>query len=206
MKKNMIILLSVATFFLPGICQAQAPHQVGGFVLGKDISGFADKVKMDTSLPIRHMEYIQEVEIGKIEGFKSGLIGYGTCTKPNPIVRIKLKYADSSKKFYEKLLKRFKAGFGEPTEWRGDPFHIVIAWKWSFTDTQKNRISLTLSHNTLDLEEKRGNAVKLTMSSLIEKQRLCFEEKHPEFRKKDKKQRRKKKARRSANWDLYIPR
>ncbi len=77
------------------------------------------RVIMDTALPVRYAENIEEVEIKFTRGFKSGLIAYGTCARPGNIVRIKLKYGDSSKQFYKDLLKRFKKRFGEPDEYRG---------------------------------------------------------------------------------------
>jgi hypothetical protein len=57
----------------------------------------------------------------------------------------------------------------------------VIAWKWSFTDTDGNNISLILQHNTRDEEEKQGNAVKMTMWNLLFEEDHCFEQKHPEI-------------------------
>ena len=177
MKKKIMLGGIVLFFLFQGISLAQTttPHQVAGFVLGKDIADHKGKVKMETSRPIRYMEYINEVEISKMDGFKSGLIAYGNCVSPGRILRIKLKYADSSKKFYNKLFERFKARFGEPTEWRGDSFHVLIAWKWSFTDDENNRISMILQHNTKDEEQKIGNSLKLTMTNLFERERLCFD-------------------------------
>ncbi|MBW2030568.1 MAG: hypothetical protein JRH06_13475 [Deltaproteobacteria bacterium] len=174
----------LAALFLCGSSHARtgAPHGVGGFVLGKNIEDYRDRVRMDTSLPIRYTEYIREVQVRPLRGFKSGIIAYGTCVQPGRIVRIKLKYADSSKDFYKKLLKILKERFGEPSEWRGDPFHVVIAWKWSFVDEEKNRISLTLQHNTKDEEEKIGNSVKITMTNLLEDELRCYREKHPEYK------------------------
>ncbi len=206
MTKYIYLGVSVALFFVHGICFAQAPHGVGGFVLGDNIAEYDEIVKMETALSIRYMQYIREVEIKNIKGFKSGLIGYGVCDKPGQIVRIKLKYADSTKKFYEKLLKHFKNRFGEPDEWRGDPFHVVIAWKWSFVDKQKNRISLTILHNTMDAEEKMGNAVKLTMKNLMEKERLCFKKERPEFQKMRREGYQKKGKTDTVDWDRFIPR
>lgn len=174
----------IAILFLSGplLARTGVPHGVGGFVLGKNIEDYRDRVRMDTSLPIRYMEYIREVQIRPLRGFKSGIIAYGTCVQPGRIVRIKLKYADSSKDFYKKLLKIFKERFGEPSEWRGDAFHVVIAWKWSFVDEEKNRISLTLQHNTKDEEEKIGNSVKITMTNLLEDELRCYREKHPGYK------------------------
>jgi hypothetical protein len=174
--------------------------------LGRDISKYTEMVKMDTALPIRHMEYLKEVEIKKVEGVKSGLIWYGTCARPGQIVRIKLKYADSTKAFYKNLLERFKERFGEPNEWRGDAFHVVIAWKWSFTDSKNNHISMILQHNTKDEEEKRGNAVKLTLWNLIEEESLCSQKKYPKAQEKPRERAHGKKGRSPINWDQLIPR
>ena len=204
MKRNILLWMIGALFFMSEICLAQAPHQVGGFVLGKDIADYKEMVRMETSLPIRHMEYLKEVEIKEMEGFKSGLISYGTCQVPGRIVRIKLKYADSTEKFYEALLERFKERFGEPTEWRGDSFKIVLAWKWSLTDSENNRISMTLQHNTKDVEEKIGNSVKLTISNFIEEERLCFEKRHLEAHERSGKQ--EEKPRVKVDWDRFVPR
>ena len=111
---------------------------------------------------------------------QSGLVTYGTCIEPSRIVRLKFKYADNSKRFFDELLERYKVNLGKPDEWRGDPFNIVIAWKWSFTDKDGNNISLILQHNTRDEEEKQGNSVKMTMWNLMLDEDRCFEQKHPE--------------------------
>jgi hypothetical protein len=95
------------------------------------------------------------------------LVTYGSSIEPSRIVRLKFKYADNSKRFFDELLKRYKANLGKPGEWRGGPFHIVIAWKWSFTDRDGNDISFILQHNTRDEEEKQGNAVKMTLWNLF---------------------------------------
>ena len=205
MKRKGVLLVFLAVIIQSGVCLAQAPRGIGGFVLGEDIAGFKDRVDMDTALPIRYAEYITEVETLDLEGFKSGIIGYGTCHMPGKILRIKLKYANGTKKFYFQLLERFKKQFGEPAEWQGDPFHVVLAWKWSFTDSGNNRISLILQHNTRDTQEKMGNAVKLTLTSQVERERACYQsatdrEKGPRMKKGGKKQRG------PMNWDLLIPR
>lgn len=189
---------------LSGTSLAQVPHQIGPFILNQDITKFADYVYMDTALPIRHMESIHEVEAKPIKGFKSGLIAYGTCAVSNHIVRIKLKYKDNSKKFFDKLKKRIVKRFGETDEYRGDPFHIVIAWKWSFVNQYNQKISLTLQHNSRDEEEKIGNSIKLSMTSLINDERKCH------YKSMDKSLSDKDKAQPivmdQTGWDLFCPR
>jgi hypothetical protein len=161
---------------------------------------------METALPIRHMENIEEVETKPIKGLKSGLIAYATCAAPGHIVRIKLKYADSSKKFFENLLKRVKKKYDEPDEYKGDPFHILISWKWSFVDKDSNRISLTLQHNSQNAEAKKGNAVKLTMTSLIEEDQRCYKIKALDERERLRQRQWKLLTPPLSGWDLYVPR
>ena len=168
-----VIGLLILIMAISGTSHAEAPLQIGPFILDQDIAKFADYVYMDTALPIRHMESIHEVEIKPLKGFKSGLIAYGTCAVSNHIVRVKLKYKDNSKAFFEKLKKRIDKRFGESNEYRGDPFHIVVAWKWSFVTENNQKISLTLQHNSRDEEEKMGNSIKLSMTSLIDAERKC---------------------------------
>lgn len=203
---NKIIIFSLGWMLLlsPALCPAQAPSQIGGFILGGNISDYKDRVKMETAMPIRYAGYLTEVETFPIEGFKTGLVTFGNCAVPGQIVRIKLKYDDPTKKFYEALLKQYKARFGEPLEWRGDPFHILISWKWSFRDSQNNQISMILQHNTKDEEEKLGNAVKITLTNLLEEELTCFEKKYPESRSEKPRQQAGKKSG-PVRWDRLLP-
>lgn len=198
--KPFLICLSLGLLLLPpaaGFCAA--PTGIAGFFLGKQLDEYKSRVQYETLFPLRHSKFIHEVEIDVPEGFKNGLLWVGTCADPGKIVRIRLKYQDASKKFYEALLKRFKQRFGNPSEWRGDPFHIVLAWKWAFTDKQGNRISLLLQHNTRDQEESIGNTVKMTMWNLVEEERRCHEKKEVGKEKKPS-----GKTPEPA-WDLLIP-
>lgn len=206
MNKLSVVLLTVIFFSLAGMARAEAPDQVGGFVLDQNIKKFEDRVIMDTALPVRYAENIEEVEIKFTRGFKSGLIAFGTCEQPGHIVRIKLKYADSSKEFYKSLLKRFKKRFGKPDEYRGDPFKIVDAWKWSFTNQQNQSISLILQHNTKDEQEKMGNSVKLTNSTLIENDLLCYKRKQLNNRERLRQREWKAVTTQDSGWELFIPR
>jgi hypothetical protein len=205
MRKAIIICLNVTAFIVCAISLAgEAPHQIGVFVLGVNISEVKDYVIMETALPIRHMENIEEVEIKSLEGIKSGLIAYTTCTTPGKIVRLKLKYKDASKKFYEELLKRIKKKFGKP-EYRGDPFHIVLSWKWSFVGRKKERITMTLQHNSMDTEEKIGNSIKLTNRSVMSEDLKCYREKALDQRQKLRHRDWKVMTPGLSGWDLYVP-
>ena len=189
-----VLLLPVAGF-------ADTPHRLAGFVLGDQFSKYEDLVDMPTKMPLRRSKSIDEIEVRDLKGFKYGLIWVGNCTVPNRIVSIRMKYADSSKEFYDELLKRYKQRFGDPSEWRGDPFHIVISWKWSFVDDQKNRISMILEYNKRDEDETVGNTIKLTMWNLIEEERNCEKVKFPAPGDKPSKT-----ENEPPNWDLLVPR
>jgi len=175
MKPWLTFLLLLTAWLAAPVQAADVPTSLAGIELGKDIGECHKVVDMPTAMPVRHLETFIEVETKPLEGFKSGLVGYGTCAAPGKILRIKLKYADSTPEFFETLLKRYKARFGEPDQWRGDPFRVVQAWKWSFTAKNNQRISLILQHNTIDQEEKMGTSVKLTLTGLMEEELRCME-------------------------------
>jgi hypothetical protein len=159
---------------------AQTPKELAGFVMGSDIEQYRSRLQFDTALPIRDMRFLTEIQIKEVEGYRKGYLVYGTCEHPQQIVRIKLKYADESKRFYDRLLAAFRKTYGKPDEWRGDAFHHFVAWKWSMRDEQGNSISMILQHSTADdLEHPKGNTIKLTNWSQIERERRCYESKQP---------------------------
>jgi hypothetical protein len=204
--KKIVCSWILSLIWVPALALAAAPHQLGGFVLNQKISAFENRILMDTALPVRYAENIEEVEIKPTQGFKSGLIAYGTCSKPGHIVRIKLKYADASKKFYEDLLKQFKKRFGEPDEYRGDAFKIVIAWKWSFVDEENHKISLILQHNAMDEDEKIGNAVKITDTTLMEEDLDCYRRKQLDSRDRLRQRKWETVDPGDTGWERFIPR
>jgi hypothetical protein len=171
-------MLTSIFFLFPGqiVAADKTPNKIAGFVLGDQIAMYIDLVRMETAIPIRDQQYLRVVAIRELEGYKSGTVAFGSCANPGQIVRIKFKYEYSDKQFYEALLDRFKKKFGEPDKWRGDPFHVIIAWKWSFRDKNNNKISLTLQHSR-DEEYKWGNSVKLTNTTLVEKEQNCYRQK-----------------------------
>ncbi len=195
---------AIAAAAMPGLA-AEVPRSIAGFTLGRPIESVAERVIMETALPVRYMENLLEVEIMPTPGFKSGLVAFGTCREPRSILRIKLKYEDGGIEFFEELLRRFKTRFGDPAEYQGDPFRVFISWKWSFSDAHANRISLTLQHNAQDEEEKIGNAVKLTLHNGLEEDARCFKENRPERREALRQGRAPSDRSGSSVWDRYVP-
>jgi hypothetical protein len=180
-KTLCLAILAVCLLGCAPCFAAEAPRKIAGFTLGADIAQHKDQVRMDSAIPIRHMEYLTEVETSKLEGYKNGYVFFGNCEHPGHIVKLKLKYEIPDRWFFDELLDRFKKKFGQPSEWKGDPFQALIAWKWSFKDAQKNPVTVILQHYSGDDEEfTRGNSLRITMRGLIEQERRCFEKKHPE--------------------------
>ncbi|MEW6218907.1 MAG: hypothetical protein AB1634_05140 [Thermodesulfobacteriota bacterium] len=175
----LVLLAALTTLSGPmAPTEAAAPRGIAGLTLGQTVGSVPDLVAMDTDQPIRFTEYLHEVEIRERPGFKTGVVWYGTCAAPGAIVRIKLKYADASKPYFDQLLKRYQERLGKPDEWRGDPFGVVVAWKWSFEEPDGSRISIVLQHNARDEEQKMGNSVKLTATHLLEAEMACHDRHH----------------------------
>ncbi|MDJ0666456.1 MAG: hypothetical protein QNJ61_04240 [Desulfobacterales bacterium] len=202
-----VIILGVMVIGgLAGAGEQTIPQAVGPFALGQDIADLAASVRMETALPLRYQEYLNEVEIKPLAGFKSGLITYGLCAQPGQVVRIKLKYLDSRREFYDALLERVKQRFGRPSEYNGDPFHIVISWKWSFADADGHRITLNLAHNTRDVEEKYGNTLKISMLDAMAQERQCYLKQNPVVRQREADRPISLQQMSPQEWDRLVPR
>jgi len=201
MKNYLLVFCFLPVLFSYHSVHAKFPLHLGGFVLGEDISQYSHLMDMDTCRELPFNEYLEEGQILPQPGFKSGLVAYGTCRSPGKIVRIKLKFIDSSKAFFEKLLKKYREELGQPDEYKGDPFQTMIAWKWSFINDRKEKSSLILQHNIMVDDEKMGNSVKLTLTSRVEEERECFMEKFPE---KDPPQTQPQKGREDL-WKSFVP-
>lgn len=169
MKSLIIISFLGLALLLPQITLSAdditVPLEINGFKLGGSIKDYEF---------LKQRNYLKEVMVDDIGGFRRGVISFGNCERQGEIVRIKLKYKDDTHKFFKQLLKRYKKRFGKPEEFTGDAFGIVLSWKWRFRDKDNNYISLTLQHNKKNMEETMGNMVKLSMPDRIEAERKCF--------------------------------
>ena len=125
------------------ISNAQTPTSIGGFELNTDVKQYKSFLKAETTLPIRFMEGISEVEIRRRPGFKSGYIAYGNCAEPGKIVRIKLKYKESSKDFFKELLEAYQDKFGKP-KWL-----VTMQADWFASPTAQSAICLNSPLNSL---------------------------------------------------------
>lgn len=161
--------------FMAASVQAQVfPTSLGGIVLGEDIAGIQGICRMDTAIPLSQERHLMEVQLkpNHIPGVRSGTVAYAACQEVGRIVRIKFKFDNDSRQFFDELLRRYQNSFGKPLEWRGDPFQTVRSWKWSFQNSQGEQVNLELTHSQ-DESAKTGNSVKMTLRSLWLSENKC---------------------------------
>jgi hypothetical protein len=161
--------------FLASSVQAQVfPTSLGGIVLGEDISSIRDICRMHTEIPLSQERHLLEVQLvpHHAPGVRSGTVAYANCAEVGRIVRIKLKFENDSREFFEDLLRRYRERFGRPIEWRGDPFQTVVSWKWSFHDARGEQVNLELTHSR-EGDSKTENSVKMTLRSLWVREDAC---------------------------------
>jgi hypothetical protein len=168
MTFHRILILSGMLLLLP------AHFAPAGDTVPQEINGIRLGAFIDEYDFLTYNNYVKEVIINDVGGFRRGEISYGTCDRPGEIIRIKMKYKDSSRKFYDELLARYRKKFGKADEFTGDSFGIVLEWKWRFTDKDGNYITLSLQHNLKNIDENIGNMVKLTMPDRLVAERECF--------------------------------
>ena len=192
---------TAATLFIAAMlsCSSVSAHdtptEIGGFKLGEFITDYPQ---------IEYSDYLKEVVINDWHGFRKGIISYGTCAYPGRIVKIRMKYQNSSKEFYDEVLKKLRSRYGKPDEWKGDSFGILYVWKWRFVDKDNRRVNLILQHNLQDDNENIGNMVKLSFPEIEEEERFCV----IDFFEKNKTAEEKEmiKQRMKPDWDYMLPR
>lgn len=187
-------LFFLALFFPQPAASTNVPHEIAGIKLGTSVENYPN---------IEYSNYLKEVVVIDWHGFRKGIISYGICDTPGNIVKIRMKYEDSSRKYFNTLLKKFKNKFGSPTEWKGDSFGIKHVWKWKFKDTEGNFVNLILQHNLQDHNENIGNMVKLSYPEMVEQERLCFIRYCEESRNSE--HQKEKEALKETSWDFLIP-
>lgn len=145
----------------------EVPISIAGISLGSNVKSYPEIIDSN---------FMKEVVVTDWHGFRKGVIGYGICLYKDTILKIDMKYEDKSKNFYQQLLKKVKARYGDPDTWSGDSFGLKYIWKWHFTDKEDNRVTLKLQFNAKDSNETIGNMIKLSYPDKIAEERRCFME------------------------------
>ena len=170
MKKLLFLNIAALTLLIATLSMVYAstdkvPISIAGISLGSNVTSYPDIVDSN---------FMKEVVVTDWHGFRKGVISYGICLSKNTILKIDMKYKDKSKKFYNKLLKKITAEYGDPDTWSGDSFGVKYIWKWHFTDKNDQRVTLKLQFNGKDSNETIGNMVKLSYPDKIADERRCF--------------------------------
>ncbi|CCO22118.1 hypothetical protein [Maridesulfovibrio hydrothermalis] len=186
MKKTVLITVLLSGLIFAATCFAanNAPESIAGISIGSDVSTVRSLLDMDTARSPWLEEYAKKIQIRDMEGYRGGYVVIGNCNRPNIILRMKLKYADNSLTFFNKLYGKFEKRFGKPDDWRGNPFGTLKVWKWSLDDSKGN-ISLILQHFSGDDDSiTSGNSIRLSRPSWIEDEKNCWNKIHPEPKQK----------------------
>lgn len=174
----MKFLLLLLFLLLPASVQAHdTPMSLAGINLGANVSTVHHRCKLSTDIPLAEERHLNEINLTPqfVPGIKSGSVAYANCSQKGAIVRIKLKFDNPSRSFFDDLFGRYTKNWGKPEKWRGNPFQTVISWKWSFKNDSGQKVNLELTHSE-DEEYKVGNYVKLTLRSLWEEEEACYKQ------------------------------
>ena len=188
-KYSLYPLLSL--LFLPQLLLAQpAPVTLGGFSLGSQIDSYT--CPMSTN-------YLKIKVVDMENGFRKGILYYGTYKYPGQILKMKLKYEDKSKRFFDNLEKRLTKRYGKPDTWAGDAFQLQTIWKWHFTDSSGKAVSMAIEFNSKDVELSMGTVIKLSYPTLIEEERISDMRRNALQESKDSLQKKK------TDWQALLP-
>jgi hypothetical protein len=174
--------IGVALFLaFPGLALAgSAPLELAGLRLGGDVAQYSQVIDQSTAAKGFFRPHLEMVALKDREGLRSGYADYGTCKNKGRIVRIKVNYADGSLTFFEKLLAELKKRYGQPEDWRGNPFGTLRAWKWSIASGD-DRISMVLMYYAGDDGEyTEGNSLRITSRNMVEEEDRCYAERRDE--------------------------
>ncbi|WP_415718495.1 hypothetical protein [Maridesulfovibrio sp.] len=179
--KNIILTAAVFVLLLTTnvMAASNAPESVAGITIGNNISTIKSIVEMNSATSPWQEEFIKRVALKDIEGYKGGYVVIGDCKRKDIILRMKLKYQDSSMEFFNKIYAKIEKRFGKPNDWRGNPFGTLKVWKWSLGDADGN-VSLILQHFSGDDDSiTKGNSIRLSRPSWIKDEMECWEKDHP---------------------------
>ncbi|MEF3697821.1 hypothetical protein [Desulfolutivibrio sp.] len=156
------------------LAAGSAPMELAGLRLGGDISQYAQLIDADSASKGFFRPHLEMVSLKDREGLRSAYADYGTCQNKGRIVRIKVNYTDGSLTFFEKLLSELKKRYGQPEDWRGNPFGTLRAWKWSIA-SGADRISMVLMYYAGDDGEyTEGNSLRITSRNMVDEEDRCY--------------------------------
>ncbi|BCS89355.1 hypothetical protein [Pseudodesulfovibrio sediminis] len=201
MKKTVfMILVTVVLAASTAFAAKGFPSSLAGFTLGSDIEKYDRYCNPDKAIPVSDAPFLSEALIkgDVLPGVRGGSLSFGNCRNTGKLIRIKLKFYDRGKGFFENMLRKYEKAFGEADTYLGDAFKNVIAWEWVFKNTKGEEISLILMWSR-DQEVRPGVSIKMTHESLMRAEFECYKT-------MDEHRRYEMKGSKIKDLDRYIPR
>ena len=153
---------------------AEAPDSLAGIKLGATVEEQASQLVPTEANKTFHRPALGIMPAAALKGFRSGYVDYGMCAAKGRVVRIKMNYADDSLEFFNRILEALKKRYGEPKEWRGNPFGTLRTWKWSLKSKELGAVSLILMHYAGDDGTfTDGNSIRIAATDLVRAEEVC---------------------------------
>jgi hypothetical protein len=180
MKRTIILTIISCLLLISSAGAAQnAPESIASITIGNNVSTVRSLLEMKSETSPWQEEYIKRIGLRELEGYRGGYVVVGNCKRKDIILRMKLKYSNNSLNFFNKIYSKIEKRFGQPNDWRGNPFGTLKVWKWSLKDKYGN-ISLILQHFSGDDDSiTQGNSIRLSRPSWIQEERQCWDQTHP---------------------------
>lgn len=173
-----VIILTLLLSASSALADSQIPKSVAGITLGSPMAEYTSLCDEHRGGPLPDAAFLSEVHIkaNGIPGIRGGSIAYANATPGKKVVRVKLKFHDRDQGLFKELHKKYSAKFGNPANYRGDPFRNVIAWQWDFAKGEE-KVSLLLMWSR-DRQMRPGVSIKMTYESLVDEEYNAFKERH----------------------------
>jgi len=178
MKKITVLLLMAVLLSTSAAFAAEGfPLTLAGITLGQDVSKYSSCCNMEFASPMPDAPFLSEAHLKAdlVSGIRGGSLTYANCNEVGKLARIKFKFHDRSQKLFDKLVKKYTAAFGEADSYQGDTFKNVIAWQWDFAKGDETVTLLLMWSREKDL--RPGVSIKMTLSSLVDSEYVCFKKK-----------------------------
>lgn len=201
MKRVLLTLLVVLLLTSSALAEESAPLSVAGIRLGDDFHQYEDILRMEHAGAMSDAVFLDEalIQTGAIHGVRGGSVIWGNCANKGRVVRIKIKFADTSRDLFKRLLARYEEKFGQPDTYKGDSFRNVIAWEWEIADDDGRHVKILLMYS-VDPSIRPGVSIKMTDQALLDLEFACYKERYRS------KYRAEEEAGKIEDLDMFIPR
>ncbi|WP_147819766.1 hypothetical protein [Salidesulfovibrio onnuriiensis] len=176
MRRFLLILFAAVFLSSSALAGPKAPVSLAGITLGEDYHKYEDLLRMELAGANSDAIFLDEalIRTGAIPGVRGGSVIWGNCANKDRIVRLKIKFADTSEDLFKRLLERYREKFGQPSAYQGDSFRNVVAWEWDISDAARH-VNIVLMYS-VNPDIRPGVSIKLTDQALLDLEFACYKE------------------------------